>query len=175
MLLFALLQATAPLPPTPAMPAAPPAPWTLATRTNPDGSVLSAAAGVRSADGTARLVLRCDRAAEPVVSLQFRRVGQPLAAAADHVVSLAADGAKPIDAPWQFGGVAAVMSEPEAVTELTVAMASARTLRLTTTDAGAPVVASFDGPVGKPAVRAVLEACGYALGTVPEPIKPVAK
>lgn len=171
-ILFALLQTVA----TPASPPAPPpAPWAAQTRTNPDGSVLSVAAAARSRDGKARLAVRCDRAADPVVSLQFRPTGHVMAAAEDRLVSLAAEGAKPIEANWQFPAGAAVMSEPETVTELTVALDTARAFTVTTTEGGAPLVATFDGPAGTPGIRAVLAACGYTLGTVPEPVKPQPK
>lgn len=165
--LFLLLQAAA----APA-PATAPAPWTLQTRTDPASGATATFAAARSRDGKARLVVRCDRVGEPAVSVQFQTREPALGAADDHLVSLAADGAAPIDAVWRFPGNAALIAEPEAVTRLAVAIAAAREVSVTTTDGASPLLAIFDGPAGTSAVGQVLAACGYTLGVVPPPIKP---
>ena len=165
-LLF-LLQAAAVAP-------APNAPWTAQTRTDAAGRV-STSAFVLSGNGDARLMVRCDRAGDPGVSLILRTRTKPLDAGDNHVVTVTVDGGKPIDAVWQFPAGAALLSEPEAVTALTTAIDGGASVRLDTDDGGSHVVATFPGAKGHSGVRDVLAACGYALGVVPAPVKPAAK
>ncbi|OYW21585.1 MAG: hypothetical protein B7Z43_10025 [Sphingomonas sp. 12-62-6] len=123
-----------------------------------------------TADRNARLVVRCDRVAEPVVSIQMRiRAG--IAAAPDHAVSVGIDGGAPIVTPWEFPGTAIMNRATAAVTQLTVAMNGAKTISIATTDGESPVSLTFDGLNGGGGIKDVLTACGYEFGVVPKPVK----
>ena len=159
-LLAILLQSAAPAP-------APVAPWTVTTRTSADGAIHSTLASAPSADGNARLVMRCDAGAEKVVSVQlFTRTA--LGGPPDRPVTLTIDGGTPLGANWEFVEKGAFIRDDVGVTTLTTAIASAKAINLhTTTAAGEPVDASFAGPSSTAPVNAVLGACGYTLGAVP--------
>ena len=146
----------------------PPAPWQLHQGTDAAANTSWASAAAMSADRNYRLTVRCDRTGEPTVSIQFA-ARQPLTAGAAHTVTIAVDGAAPIPADWQFPGRAAVISDPAMVTALTVAMANAQQITVSTTDSAGAVSASVPGPAGNPSLAAVLTACGYTLGQVPAP------
>jgi hypothetical protein len=166
-----LLQAAAPASTTP-----PPSPWAVRTRAN--NGVQSTSVAVVAQDGSSRLVVKCDRATEALVSVQFF-AKQPLQIAGD-------DGsfaAKPValrfnDGPansydWEFRANAAFTSDPGVVTALTQQLAKARQIKVETTSAGKfRFEAVFDGPPSDAPVRHVLQACGYALGQVPAPTAP---
>lgn len=164
--LLALLQTAAP----PAPPAPPPLPWTPVTRTDAASGQVSVSAATVTADRSARLVVRCDRAAEPVVSIQMRTKAG-LAAAPDHVVSVSVDGGAPIEVVWEFPGIATMNREVGAITRLTLAMSAARSITVTTLDGTTPVSFSFAGPGSGSGIKDVLTACGYELGVVPAPTK----
>ncbi|MBX9729809.1 MAG: hypothetical protein K2X59_00635 [Sphingomonas sp.] len=167
-ILFALLQSTAPAAPPP------PPPWTAVTRTDATTGATSTSALAYTADRSARLVVRCDRVGEPVVSIQMRtRAG--LAASDDHLVSVSVDGAAPIDLPWEFPGAATMNRGTVAVTQLTEAMSKAKSITVTTKDGEQIVSATFVGPGTATGIKDVLAACGYELGVVPQPAKPAAK
>ncbi|OYY76177.1 MAG: hypothetical protein B7Y43_16480 [Sphingomonas sp. 28-62-20] len=169
-ILFALLQSTALTAPPP--PPAPP--WTAVTRTDATTGATSTSALAYSADRNARLVVRCDRVGEPVVSIQMRtRAG--LAASGDHLVSVSVDGAAPIDLPWEFPGSATMNRGTVAVTKLTEAMSKAMSITVSTKDGEQTVSATFVGPGTGTGIKDVLAACGYELGVVPQPVKPTAK
>lgn len=158
-----------------ATPPAPPAPWSPRERTNPaGGSSVTASATAR--DGSSRLVVKCDRGTDAVVSVQFI-ARQPLQVAgdsgayADKSVGLRFDDGPAIAYDWQFRGNAAYDAAPADVTALTMFLVKAKTVRVETTNgAGFAFNATFDAPASAAPVRQVLSACGYALGAVPPPL-----
>ena len=171
---FLLLQAAAPAP------APPPAPWEPRARTNANGST-SLVASAMARDGSSRMVLKCDRGTEPVVSVQFI-AKQPLQIASDNgmypvkSVSLRFDGSAAIESDWQFRGGAAWDADAGEVTQLTTMMAKAKTVKIETTNAsGFAFEATVDLPPTEATVRQVLAACGYTLGQVPPPLSAVKK
>lgn len=169
-ILFALLQSTT----AAATPAAPPPPWTAMSRTDAASGISSTSAFAFTSDHSARLVVRCDRVAEPVVSIQMRTKAG-FAAGDDHIVSVSVDGGTPIDSTWEFPGTATMNREPSTITQLTVAMNSAKSITVTTTDGTASVSQIFPGPGASAGIKDVLSACGYEFGVVPQPAKPAAK
>lgn len=173
-ILALLLQsAAAPAPaPAPAPAAAPAAPWTVTLRPKTDPAMTSTVAGTPSDDGAARLVLRCDSGAQQVVSVQlFTRAA--LGGPPDRPVTLTIDGGTPMGSNWEFVEKGAYVREDIAVTTITTAIATGKSIKLaTTTAAGEPVNATFAGPPSAEPVKAVLAACGYTLGTPPVRVDP---
>lgn len=163
-IVFALLQSTAPAAPAPP-------PWTAVSRTDATTGATATSAAAFADDRSGRLVVRCDKAVEPVVSVQLRTKAG-LAAADDHIVSISVDGGTPIALPWEFPGVAAMNRVVTDVTQLTLAMSSAKQITATTTDGTTPVTLSFVGPGSGTGIKDVLAACGYQLGVVPTPVAP---
>ena len=147
--------------------AAPLAPWVPVERATPQGG-RSVAASAFSADGAARLVVRCDRVTAPVVSIQFipreqgRRFGvQP--------VSLQFDGGTPMVDNWEVMGVGLIEREDAAMTTLANGIAHAKAIKLhsvATDDTAVDHV--FAGPGSDAPIRRVVEACGFTLGQVPQ-------
>lgn len=146
------------------------APWSPLTRRDASSGASSVSAGATSRDGTARLTVRCDNnGTDPVVSVQYI-TRTPLGATDDRPVSVTVDGKAPIDATWEFPGNGTFTRDSAVVTQITVALATARTIRVHTADLGNnPVDATFDGPPDAGAVKQVLAACNYQLGVVPQP------
>lgn len=177
MLLFLLLQAAAPAPVAPAPP--PPAPWEPRERTNADGSA-STSAAVIARDGSSRLTVKCDKGAEPVVSVQFvakQALQEPAEDGSypSKSVGLRFDTGPAIAYDWQFRGRVAYNADPAAVTALTTFLVKAKAIQVeTTTAAKFAFMATFDGPASDASIRQVLSACGYTLGEVPPPL-PVKK
>ena len=166
---FLLLQAAAPAP------APPPAPWEPRARTNANGST-SLVASAMARDGSSRMVLKCDRGTEPVVSVQFI-AKQPLQIASDDgsypakTVALRFDGGAAVGFDWQFRGGAAWNADVSVVTALTTLMAKARVAKIETTNAsGFAFEATVDLPPTDAPLLQVLAACGYKLGEVPPPL-----
>lgn len=157
MMLALLLQGTAP--------AAVPVPWAV-TRTTARGAPATTTS-VWSADGRARLVVRCDTATDPIVSLQFfPRGGFPPATA--RPVSINIDDGGWLGTNWQFPGNGAFISDDVVVTNLAAMLAHGKAVRVRVIGPDEmPVEATFAGPPGDAPVRAVLSACGYELGKVP--------
>lgn len=175
-ILSLFLQATAPTAvPAPAPAAAPVAPWTVMQRPKTDPAITSTVAGTSSDDGNARIVLRCDSGAQQVVSVQvFTKTA--LGGPPDRPVTLTIDGGTPMGTNWEFVDKGAYIREDMAVTTITTALATAKSIKLaTTTAAGQPVTASFAGPPSAEPVKKVLAACGYTLGTAPVRVDPKAK
>lgn len=148
-----------------AAPAAP-APWAVTSKTDAASGVQSTMAGQLSADGNAKLVLRCDVSTVKVVSVQlFTKIelgGVP------RPVIVTADAAAPLSASWDFRPKAAVVSADDLVTPLAAAIAGAQTIKVrTTTVAGEAVDLTFTGPGSNPALSQVLSACDYKLGELP--------
>lgn len=150
-----------------AAPAAAPAPWTVSTRPKTDPAITSTATGASSADGNAKLIVRCDAGKANVVSVQlFSRT--PLGGPPARPVSLTFDANTPMIDNWEFVQQGAFQRDDVAVTTLTTALAAAKTIKVhTTTTTGEPVDATFTGPASAQPVTAVLAACGYTLGQPP--------
>lgn len=147
------------------------APWAPVTKTDAATGASSVSAFALSGDGNARLVVRCDHAGEPVVSVQLR-TRRPLGATDNHHVSMSFDGGAAIESDWEFPGTAAFVRDSAIVTQLTAGLANAHEIKVKTTDAtGGAVEESFGGPAGAAPISQVLEACGYSLGVVPPPVK----
>lgn len=151
---------------TATMPAeAPAVPWTV-TRAK-TGTAVSTASSVRSADGKARLVVRCDTASDPIVSLQFIPK-DGFAAATPRPVSVNVDDGGWLGTNWQFPGKGAFVSDDTIVTYLAAMLAHGKAVRLRVIGPDdVPVEATFAGPPGDAPIRTVLTACGYELGKVP--------
>jgi hypothetical protein len=143
------------------------APWTVTTRPKTDPAITSTVTGASSADGGAKLVVRCDAGKANVVSMQlFSRT--PLGGPPARPVSLTFDAGTPMIDNWEFVQQGAFQRDDVGVTTLTTALASAKTIKLhTTTAAGEPVDATFAGPGSAQPITAVLAACGYTLGQPP--------
>ena len=143
------------------------APWTVSTRPKTDPAITSTVTGTSSADGNAKLVVRCDAGKANVVSVQlFSRtaLGGPPA----RPVSLTFDATTPMIDNWEFVQQGAFQRDDVAVTTLTTALATAKAIKLhTTTTTGEPVDASFAGPASAAPITSVLAACGYTLGQAP--------
>jgi hypothetical protein len=143
------------------------APWTVSTRPKTDPAITSTVTSASSADGNAKLVVRCDAGKANVVSVQlFSRtaLGGPPA----RPVSLTFDANTPMIDNWEFVQQGAFQRDDVAVTTLTTALAAAKTIKLhTTTTTGEPIDASFAGPASAAPITSVLAACGYTLGQAP--------
>ena len=152
-----------------AAPARTPAPsWKLAERTNAAG-IRSVSASVTGQDGLSRFVVKCDVAAEPIVSVQFIWPS-PLGASVAKPVSISFDGGLAIIDDWNFPGSGAYIADADEVTRLTTMLVKAKQVAVSTTNgSNFTVQASFAGPPGDAAIRQVLGACGYTLGVVPPP------
>lgn len=167
MLGLLLLQAVATVAPAPA--------WKLADRTSPAG-VRSISTSVTGNDGLSRLVVKCDVASEPIVSLQFIQP-QSLGSGADKPVAVRFDGGPAFTYNWQFPGAGSYVTDPKAITKLTTFLVKSKAVRVETTNgANFAVQANFVAPTSDAMVRQVLGVCGYTLGVVPPlPTKPVAE
>ncbi|MFC3579353.1 hypothetical protein [Sphingomonas hylomeconis] len=166
-LLMLIAQAAA----APATPANPPAPWTV--RTANVGGVASTSTSTIARDGSSRLVVKCDRATEALVSVQFF-AKQPLQMAGDDgsfaskPVALRFDNGAANGYDWQLRSYAAYTSNDAVVTSLTLQLAKAKQIKVETTSASNfRFEAVFDGPPTDAPIRQVLQACGYVLGQVP--------
>ena len=167
-LLFLIAQAAAP---APSAAAPPPAPW--AVRTRSSNGVESTSVATTAQDGSSRLVVKCDRATEALVSVQFF-AKQALQLAGDDgsfaakPVTLRFDNGAANEYDWQFRSSAAFTSNDAVVTSLTLQLAKAKQVKVETTSAGKfRFEAVFDGPPSDAPMRQVLQACGYVLGQVP--------
>jgi hypothetical protein len=143
------------------------APWTVTTRPKTDPAITSTVAGTSSADGNAKLIVRCDAGKANVVSVQlFSRT--PLGGPPARPVSLTFDANTPMIDNWEFVQQGAFQRDDVAVTTLTTALAAAKTIKVhTTTTTGEPIDASFTGPASAAPITGVLAACGYTLGQPP--------
>lgn len=143
------------------------APWTVTTRPKTDPAITSTVTGASSADGNAKLIVRCDAGKANVVSVQlFSRT--PLGGPPARPVSLTFDANTPMIDNWEFVQQGAFQRDDVAVTTLTTALAAAKTVKVhTTTTTGEPIDATFAGPANAQPITAVLAACGYTLGQPP--------
>jgi hypothetical protein len=145
---------------------APAASWTLADRTNAAG-VRSIVASVIARDGLSRLLVKCDIAQEPIVSIQFIQP-RALGESADKLVNVRFDGGPAFAYNWAFPGTGAYITDPQAVTKLTTFLVKAKDVRVDTTNgSNFAVEASFVGPGGPGLIGKVLTACGNTLGVAP--------
>jgi hypothetical protein len=80
----------------------PAAPWTPRSRQDANGTN-SITVGATSREGNARLSVRCDNAADPVVSVQYI-TRTALGATDDRPVTVTVDGKPPILGTWEFPG-----------------------------------------------------------------------
>ncbi|MES2058281.1 MAG: hypothetical protein V4564_20260 [Pseudomonadota bacterium] len=169
----------APPPPAPPAPAAP-VPWAIRERTDAAG-VATTTTSVIARDGSSRLVVKCDRGAESIVSVQFitkqtLQIAADSGEFADKQVAMRFNNGPAIADGWQFRGSAAFIAGATPVTALTTGLAKAKTITVETTNAtNFAFSATFDGPATDAPIRQVLTACGYTLGTVPPPPAPPAK
>jgi len=167
MILFLTMALQAAAPAVPAPPAPPPPPWTPRMKVDPVTNKPSGSVSVTSADGNSRLVVRCDRRGDNVVSIQFIPT-PPFAAATPRPVSITVDGGTALGANWDFPGRGAVVSDEAIVTNLTVAIAHGRNIKVRVIDpAEKPLDATFAGPPSDAPIRQVVESCGYTFGVVP--------
>ncbi|GAA0314470.1 hypothetical protein GCM10009087_26100 [Sphingomonas oligophenolica] len=176
MLLFLTMALQAAAPAAAAPPAPPPPPWTPRMRLDPVTNKTSGSVSVTSADGNSRLVVRCDRRDENVVSIQFIPT-PPFAAATPRPVSIAIDGGAALGANWDFPGRGAVVSDETIVTNLTLAIAHGKVIKVHAIDPAEKTMdATFAGPPSDAPIRQVVEACGYTFGVVPvrEAVPPAA-
>ena len=159
-----LLQAAVAAAPAPA--AAPvPSAWTVA-HSMANGAPATSTS-VWSRDGKARLVVRCDTANAPIVSIQFiPKQGFP--AATPRPVSINADDNGWLGANWQFPGNGAFVSDDVIVTNLVMVVGHAKAIRMRAIGPDdVRVEAQFAGPPDDAPIRAVLNACTYEMGKVP--------
>lgn len=135
--------------------------WTYKEATDANGKV-SAVAQVRAADGSGRLVVRCDTAVEAIVSIQY--IPKPALPAMDrHTVTVTFDDAKAEFSDWEFPGVGAYRGEPFDVWIMVNAIAgSTKSVHvMTDNDKGESVQSYFVGPGGDAMFRKVYAACGF--------------
>lgn len=175
MILLLLLQSAAAPAPVPV----PPAPvtgsgWTVVSKLDPATHLGSLSASARTADGKARLVVRCDRTGpgNNAVSVQF--IPKPaFIRASARPVSVQADGGPILGTNWEFPGGGAFTAQEAVVTTLTVAIAHAKSIKVRVIDpTETPIEAVFDGPGSEAPIRQALDACGYVFGQMPAPPPP---
>lgn len=153
-LLLALVQTAQAAP----APAAPPA-WTIKDATDANGKT-SSTASIRSADGSGRLIVRCDTVGEPVVSVQY--IPNPKLPASDPLnVTVTYDEQQADISNWTAPGAGIYADDPFDVFAIASKVAAAKTIRI---DAfkpdGSYVESSFKGPGNDTLFRQVFAACG---------------
>ena len=101
------------------------APWTVTPRPSSDPTITTTVTSAPSADGNAKLVVRCDAGKAKVVSVQlFSRT--PLGGPPARPVSLTFDANTPMIDNWEFVPQGAFQRDDVAVTTLTTALAAAK-------------------------------------------------
>ena len=146
---------------------APPLPWTPNLKADPATKLQTGSASATSNEGNGRLVVRCDRTDDIVVSIQFIPT-PPFAKASPRPVSLSFDNGPALGANWEFPGKGAVMTDEIIVTNLSLGIAHARQIKVHAIDPANQVLdATFAGPASEAPIKQVVEACGYTLGVVP--------
>ena len=169
LLLTMALQVAAPAPP--AVPASGPAmaPWTPQIKTDPATNQSSGSVSAMSQDGQARLVVRCDRRPGNIVSVQFIP-NPPFAPATPRPVSIKIDDDAPLGTNWEFPGKGAMIADDVIVTNLTVAIAHAKQIKVHVIDPSEkPIDAVFVGPKSEAPIKQIVESCGYTFGVSPTP------
>jgi hypothetical protein len=146
-------------------PGAPAPGWKLSDRTNSAG-VRSVGTAVTGTDGVSRLIVKCDVAEEPIVSVQFLHPAQ--IGAGPKPVAVRFDNGLANSFLWEVASAGAYVSDPQAVTTLTTFLARAKTVSVETTNASNfAIQATFPAPGDDRLIRQVLGICGYTLGTLP--------
>lgn len=143
--------------------------WTLKEATDAEGRK-STTAMVQAADGSGRLVVRCDTAVEPLVSIQYLpRPGIPADVTKEVIVTF--DEAKAEINYWEFPGKGAYLAETYDVYMIASQIAAAKVIRVATQNAELPVQSEFVGPGSDAMFRKVFETCGraYAVPVVMAP------
>ena len=154
-----LLLALMPVQSAPAAQSATPA-WSLRESTDTTTGKKSATAQIRAADGTGRLIVRCDTIEIPIVSVQYIP-NPPLAASDRKSVTVTIDEASAEISAWEFPGVGAYRGEPYDVFLLVSGIAKAKTVRINTENGeGAPIGSTFKGPGSDTMFRQVYATCG---------------
>jgi hypothetical protein len=153
----------------PAAPAGPPV-WTLKENTDATTGKKTAFAQIRAADGSGRLIVRCDTIAEPIVSVQY--IPKPALPAADsRMVTVTIDEAKAEMANWEFPGAGAYYGEAYSVFVMVDEIVHAKTIRVSTDNAASEVVESlFTGPGSDTMFRQVYATCGFPYQLPPVPV-----
>ena len=115
---------------------------------------------IRAEDGSGRLIVRCDTAAMPIISVQY--IPKPaLPAMESHQVTVTFDSRAEFSA-WEFPGGGAYRGEPFDVWFMVVAIASSKTIRVQTdNDKGETIFSDFAGPGNDAMFRKVYAACGF--------------
>ena len=144
--------------------------WTIREATDATTGKRSATAAIRSADGKARLIVRCDTAATPIISIQY--IPTPRFAASDsRQVTLMFDDAKTDISVWEFPGSGAYYAEQVSVFLIVQQLAAAKRIHLTVDNPeGAAVESDFVGPGGDAMFRQVYAACGFPYEMPPVPV-----
>lgn len=134
--------------------------WILRETTDAAGKK-SATAFIRAADNSGRLIIRCDTAVIPIVSIQY--IPRPaLPASEPKMVTVTFDEAKAEMAGWEFPGQGAYYGEPISVFLMAQQVVAAKSIRVTTENAEGNVVEStFKGPGSDTMFRQVYAACGF--------------
>jgi hypothetical protein len=149
-----------------------PAPvWTYKEATDATTGKKSATAQIRAADGSGRLIVRCDTIEIPIVSVQYIP-NPPLPASDSKQVTVTINEASAEISNWEFPGMGAYRGEPYDVFLLASEIATAKTVRIGTENAdGQPIGSSFTGPGNDTLFRQVYATCGlpYALPVVEQP------
>jgi hypothetical protein len=170
MILMLLLQAAT-------VPAAAPASaprWTTVAKIDPATHLGSTSVSTWTADGKARLVVRCDRSAPATNAVSVQFIPKPgFARATPRPVTLTADNGPALGANWEFPGGGAYTAQDGVVTTLTVAIAHAHTIKIRAIDpTNTPIDAVFAGPGSEASIRQTVEACGQVFGQYPAPPPP---
>jgi hypothetical protein len=163
---LALGSQTAPAAGPPIMPPPPrPGVWTFRENINP-GQPTSATATVRSEDGS-RLLLRCDTANVPIVSVQFMPK-TPVPAGDARIVTLTLDEGMADMTSWLFPGKGAYNGEPPEVYLIADEIAKAKKVRLGFAEGDTMIERDFAGPGSDAMFRKVYATCGlpYAMPSV---------
>lgn len=144
--------------PAPA-PAGPPV-WTFKEATDATTGKVSSSAAIRSTTGNGRLLVRCDTAVTPIVSVQFIP-RPPLPASDSRMVTITFDESKAEIAAWEFPGQGAYIGEAYDVFVLAGEIAAAKTIRFDTINVdGSPIRSTFTGPGNDAMFRKVYQTCG---------------
>lgn len=126
----------------------------------------SSTATVRATDGS-RLLLRCDTANVPIVSVQF--MPKPAVAAGDsRIVTLTLDEGMADMTSWLFPGKGAYNGETAEVFLIAEEIAKAKKVRVGFAEGETMIERDFAGPGGDAMFRKVYATCGlpYAMPSV---------
>jgi len=148
--------------------------WTTVAKIDPATHLGSTSVSTRTADGNARLVVRCDRSSPGTNAVSVQFIPKPgFAKASPRPVTLTADTGPALGTNWEFPGGGAFTAQDGVVTTLTVAIAHAKTIKIRAIDpSNTPVDAVFAGPASEAPIRQTVEACGYVFGQMPAPPPP---